>query len=138
MGELALGPNRVVIVAREAGFSLVEWRFAPPPAPGPPLHRHHREDEAFLVLAGELDVTIEETTDRLAPGGYAFVERMTWHTVANPGPAVCRFLVILSPPGLEGLWLETAALPRRTPEAILALQDRYGMETQGHVARRFE
>lgn len=142
--ELTLGPNGLVVVARaeDTGgvFSLVEWRMAPPPAPGPQLHRHRNEDESFFVVEGQLDVTVGETTTRLGPGGFAFAPRLTWHTVANAGDGVCRYLVLLSPPGLEGLWEETAALlagPAHSPDDLIALQERFGMETKDGRAREF-
>jgi quercetin dioxygenase-like cupin family protein len=144
--ELFIGPNRVVVVAggdQTAGrFAMVEWHMAPPPAPGPPEHRHHREDEAVPVLDGELDVLVDETTRHLTAGGFMFVPRMTWHTVANVGTRVCRFLVVLSPPGFEGFWRETArrlaGRPPPTPADLLALQDRFGMETRDRVGRTFD
>jgi mannose-6-phosphate isomerase-like protein (cupin superfamily) len=33
-----------------------------PPGGGPPPHVHHREDEAFWVLEGELEVMVGEST----------------------------------------------------------------------------
>lgn len=143
--ELVLGPNRVRVIAHGDDtadrFSLVEWRMAPLPAPGPQVHRHPTADEAFFVIDGHLDVTVDDATTRLDPGGFAFVPRMTWHTVANAGAGECRFLALFSPPGFEGLWEQTAALLAAGParaEEILALQVRFGMETKDGRARLFD
>ena len=44
----------------------------------------------------------------LATGDFLLVPRGEWHGLANPGPERARFLVVLSPPGFEGYWAETA------------------------------
>ncbi len=115
-------------------FSLVEWSMAPGPKSGSSLHRHLRSDEAFYVLEGLLEITVDDRTDRLGPGKFVFVERMTWHTVANGGTAVCRFLITTSPPGLEALWHRKSELlsnaRNESPEDLSALYLRFGVETQ--------
>ena len=143
--ELILGPNRVTVIAdgddTADRFSLVEWRMAPLPAPGPQVHRHLAEDEAFFVIDGRLDVTVDDVTTRLESGGFAFVPRMTWHTVANAGDGECRFLALFSPPGFEGMWEHISPLlaaGHADPEEILALQVRFGMETKDGRARLFD
>ena len=50
-----------------------------PPGGGPPPHLHHREDEAFWVLEGELEVTVGETTFRAGAGSFVHLPR-TSHT----------------------------------------------------------
>ena len=140
----ALGPNRVAILARgndtDGSYSVVEWVMAPPPALGPPLHRHEHEDEAVILLEGRLEATVEDQARHLSAREFLFVRRRTWHTVNNPGPGPARFLVLLSPPGFERFWEPMAALlahnPQPDPAAVLDLQRRYGMEAAG-AARRF-
>jgi hypothetical protein len=54
---------------------------------------------------------------------------------------VCRFLALFSPPGFEGMWEHIAPLlaeGRALPDEILALQVRFGMETQDGRARLFD
>ncbi len=50
-----------------------------PPGGGPPLHIHHREDEAFWVLEGELEVTVGETTFRAGAGSFVHLPKATPH-----------------------------------------------------------
>jgi hypothetical protein len=87
-------------------------------------------------------VLVDGTMRHLAAGGFVFFPRMIWHTVANVGTGVCRFLVVLTPPGFEGFWRETARrLAEHPPPAqadLLALQDRFGMETRDRDARTFD
>lgn len=143
--EVGLGPNRVAFVlgGTETGgrYSLTAWTMAPPPAPTPPVHIHEDADEAVYVVAGALTCQVGDRALAAGPGAVALVPRGTPHTLANPGPAPARFLVVLSPPGFEGYWRATARLLAAggspDPSEVLALQQRYQMASSG-AARRFE
>jgi quercetin dioxygenase-like cupin family protein len=145
--EVDLGPNHLIFhsVADDTGgqYSLVEWDMAAPPAPGPPRHRHLDADEACYVLDGHLTIEIEGRPEReLAAGAYALIPKGSWHVLANPGPGRARFLVILTPPGFEGYWMEQAALMAKRggpleAEEVAGLQRKYRMDAGGAV-RRFE
>ena len=50
-------------------FGLVESRVAA--GFSPPLHVHHREDESFYVLEGELTMQCGDRTFRAAAGSFA-------------------------------------------------------------------
>jgi len=139
-----MGPNQLQFVARAGdtggAYALIEWLMAPPPAPGPPLHRHLAEDEAVLMLEGLLDCTLDGAVSRVEPGEFVMVKKGSWHTLANPGPDHARFLIILSPPGFEGFWEDLADLNRAGApgtDTVLALQAKYQMDAAGH-ARRLE
>lgn len=144
MRRVTMGPNQIAFIARagdtDGAYALVEWLMAPPPAPGPPLHRHLAEDEAVLMLEGLLDCTLDGEARRLGPGDFVMVKKGRWHTLANPGPNHARYLIILSPPGFEGFWQELAELSRPGAPAsdrVLALQAKYRMDAGGQ-ARRLE
>jgi hypothetical protein len=66
------------------------------------------------------------------PGDFVVKPKSIPHTFWNAGPASCRFLEIISPPGLERLFSEAAAMMTptgpRNPAERVALSDRYGME----------
>lgn len=140
-----LGPNGLVfhtVPGAPGAFAVVEWDMAAPPAPGPPPHRHLDADEACYVLAGRLLMEVRGERHELRPGGFLDVRKGELHGLANPGPERARFLVILSPPGFDGYWAETAErLAARggplDPDEVAALQARYHMETDGAV-RRYE
>jgi quercetin dioxygenase-like cupin family protein len=144
LDALDLGPNRVTFVlgGAETGgrYSLTAWEMAPPPAPGPPAHAHADADEAIYLLDGALDCRVGAEEIQARPGAVVLIPRGVEHALANPGPSRARFLVVLSPPGFEGYWRETAALlagdSPPDPEVVLALQARYQMVTGGK-ARRF-
>jgi quercetin dioxygenase-like cupin family protein len=48
------------------------------PGGGPPPHKHAWE-EIYVVLSGEMDVSVDGKTQRLGPGGYAHVPANTPH-----------------------------------------------------------
>ena len=65
-----------------------------------PLHVHHREDEAFWIIEGELTFQIGDETIRASPGSFLFGPKDVPHTyTVDSGPA--KLLFILSPPGLR-------------------------------------
>jgi mannose-6-phosphate isomerase-like protein (cupin superfamily) len=65
-----------------------------------PLHVHHREDEGFWILEGELTFQIGEQQLQAGPGSFVFGPRGVPHSYrVDRGPA--RILYILSPAGFE-------------------------------------
>ena len=72
-----------------------------------PLHVHHREDEAFWILEGELTFQVGEETIKASPGSFLFGPRNVPHRyTVDSGPA--RLLFLLSPPGFEKLIYATS------------------------------
>jgi quercetin dioxygenase-like cupin family protein len=109
-----LGPNRVRFVLDRPGsdlaFSLTEFLMAPPPAPGPPRHRHMAEEEAIYLVDGRLAITVEDRTTEIAEGGVVYVPRGTTHTLANAGHDPARLFIVFSPAGAEQYWRKAAEL----------------------------
>ena len=69
-----------------------------------PLHVHHREDEAFWVLEGELTFQIGEETIKASPGSFLFGPKDVPHRyTVDSGPA--RMLFYPLAPGLRGVHL---------------------------------
>ena len=74
-----------------------EWDLAPYPGDQAPPHVHHRSDEAFYVLAGQLEVLVRDERRILTTGELAFIPAGTVHTFANRGPDAARILVVMTP-----------------------------------------
>ncbi len=74
-----------------------EWDLAPFPGDQAPPHVHHRSDEAFYVLDGQLEVLVGTERRTLRTGDLAFVTAGTVHTFASRGPGNCRVLVVMTP-----------------------------------------
>jgi len=76
---------------------IKEWDLAPYPGDQAPPHVHHGSDEAFYVLAGELEVLMGAERRILTNGELAFIPAGTVHTFANRGPGSSRILVVMTP-----------------------------------------
>jgi quercetin dioxygenase-like cupin family protein len=105
------------------------------PGSGPVPHRHSREDESFFVLDGELEFRVGERVIVAAPGSFVFAPRGIPHTFKNVGTTPARFLVIVSPAGLEKFFDERTALGKEVPTTdpsyaarYKALTEKYGLE----------
>jgi quercetin dioxygenase-like cupin family protein len=92
-----------------------------------PLHVHHRDDEAFWILEGEVTFEVGDETIEARVGDYVFAPRDIPHrfTVGDRG---CRMLFILVPGGIEDVIRATSepaasrTLPPPAAEAPTAEQ----------------
>ncbi len=120
-------------------FSLVEVSVLP--QAGPPLHLHHREDEAFYVLAGEFSFQVDEHTLKATAGDYVYLMRETRHTLKNVGTAPGALLVWMVPAGLERFLDEVGVRLKNKHEPpvpfsdaelqkLLLIAPKYGLEIQ--------
>jgi oxalate decarboxylase/phosphoglucose isomerase-like protein (cupin superfamily) len=75
---------------------------------GVPRHTHTREDEAYFVLAGELEVTVGERTFVLRPGDTLLAPRDLPHQLRNSGSTTNHYLLVFSPSGFEEFIMATA------------------------------
>lgn len=110
------------------------------PGFSPPLHVHHREDEAFYVLEGELTMRCGDRTFRATAGSFVFLPRDVPHTFVVEGDTPARMLTLISPGGGEGVFVEGGrpaehdGLPPAAPPDIPALRrasEKFGGEIVG-------
>lgn len=125
--------------AADTGGLMTIVEVTCPPHEAAPLHVHHREDEAFWILAGDVTIEVGETTIECHAGDYAFGPRDVPHRY-TVGAAGCAMLFILTPGGFEGLVrdmgrpAESRTLP---PPSMLdfghvaAVAEKYGCELLG-------
>lgn len=86
-------------------FGLVEsWMM--PPSFASPYHVHHREDEAFYVVEGELAVICDGKWIKAGPGTYVFGPREIPHGFKVVGSAPARILLLCAPAGFEHFVLD--------------------------------
>ena len=114
-----------------------------PPGYEPPLHVHHNEDEAFVILEGEVTFTIGEQCIRAVPGAYVFAPRGVPHIFKVEGNASARMLTFNYPAGFEQFFVElgrpapgpvlpTAGEPNEAEMAkLLELAEKYGLQILG-------
>lgn len=124
--------------AETAGvLGLLEVRFSAGMAP--PLHVHHREDEAFYMLEGE--IRFRHGTDEFVagPGEFVFGQREVPHGFKVMGEGA-RALILMTPGGLEEMFLEggipavdgmDAPKVEYDMERVTALAAKYGWDVLG-------
>jgi len=105
----------------------------------PPPHIHHREDETFYVLEGEMTFSIGGQTIKATPGTMVFAPRDVVHSFTIDSEQV-RILVMNTPAGLEEFFKECSVpapsitLPPPTEvsyseiQKMMALAPKYGFE----------
>ena len=108
------------------------------PGGGVEPHRHSREDESFYVLEGQFEFRIGERGERVIladPGSFVFAPRGIPHAFKNVGTTPGKFLVVVSPAGLEKFFDERTALGKEIPTTdpsyaarSKALNEKYGLE----------
>lgn len=106
----------------------------------PPPHIHHREDESFYILEGEITASIGGQTIKGTPGTLIFGPRNVAHSFEILSEEV-RMLILLTPAGLEGYFKEcsvpaptmTLPPPAEVPygdiQKLIAVAQKYGIES---------
>jgi len=104
--------------AADTGGQMTILEITEPPGAEAPLHVHHREDEAFWVLEGDVNFEVGDTTIEAHAGDYAFGPRDIPHRY-TVGDAGCRMLFIFTPGGFEDLLIQMSepATSRTVPPA---------------------
>ena len=127
--------------AADTGGQMTIVEMTEPPGAEAPLHVHHREDEGFWVLEGDVTFEVGDTTIEASAGDYAFGPRDVPHRY-TVGDAGCRMLFICTPGGFEDLVVamsepagsRTLPPPPEGPpdmERMAAIAGRYGCELIG-------
>ena len=115
-------------------FSLAEQLL--PKGSAPPVHRHTREDEAWIVLDGEVTFFLDDKHHTAGPGSYIFGPRDRTHTFRVESETA-RIATLLIPGTAEAFFHATGrpatALTLPPPEqpdldALLAGMAEHGIE----------
>src|SRR5580700_2614778 len=89
------------VTSLDSGGVVSAFENVTPPKQGPPLHRHHREDEWFYVATGTFVFEIDGKRTEFGQGGSIFAPRELPHRWANTGDEPAILLVTLFPGGFE-------------------------------------
>lgn len=91
--------------AADTGGQMTIIEVTEGPGAEAPLHVHHREDEGFWILEGDVTLYVGDAIIEARAGDYAFGPRDIPHRY-TVGPAGCRMLFICTPGGFENLVIE--------------------------------
>jgi len=124
--------HRVLLDGKQTRGALALVEVIAPPGGVIPPHIHHREEETFHVLEGELEMWCGGHTTRLRAGDTFFAPRGVPHSPRAVGESALRILVTLTPAGFERFFREADDLGERgeaTPERITELlKTQYGCD----------
>jgi quercetin dioxygenase-like cupin family protein len=97
--DVALGS--ILLSGEDTGgaYCLLDLRVAP--GKGVPRHTHTREDEAYLVLSGELEAIVGDQVFTLRAGETLIAPRNIPHQLRNSGTIANHYLIMFSPAGFE-------------------------------------
>jgi quercetin dioxygenase-like cupin family protein len=131
--ELDFIGSRARILASEERLGLVDM-VEVPAGQMPPLHVHHREDEGFYVMAGEVTLFMPGDQVTLAAGDFFLAPRGVPHSY-RVGDAPARWLIISTPGGFERFVADVAALGELDPERMTAVAAEHDIEILGPPGR---
>lgn len=92
----------ITVTGEDTGGLLSIVEITEPPGTEAPLHVHHREDEGFYILEGEVTLYVGDETIEASAGDFAWGPRDIPHRY-TVGPNGCRMLFICVPGGFEDL-----------------------------------
>jgi quercetin dioxygenase-like cupin family protein/catechol 2,3-dioxygenase-like lactoylglutathione lyase family enzyme len=141
-GPASWGPGDQItflITGEETGGAFFMAEVSVPPGGGPGPHVHQREEESFHVLEGTLTIQVGGKTVIASPGDFVHLPRGVVHSFRNTGNVNAKFLVVVTPAGLEKFFEEAfypaadrSAAPPPATEALvarlLAAAPTYGLE----------
>lgn len=95
-----------LITGDETGGAYFMAEVSVPPGGGPGPHLHRREDESFHLLQGTLTVQAGEKTINACAGDFVYLPRGVVHSFRNTGDIDAKFLLVVTPAGLENFFAE--------------------------------
>ena len=66
-----------------------------------PLHYHERAENAYIVLEGTVEITVEGVSRTVGPNGVAWIPPGLEHSVGNAGDTPARLIEIYAPAGQD-------------------------------------
>ncbi len=116
-------------------FGLMEhWEM--PVGFASPYHTHHREDESFYVLEGEMAFVCGGKWVKGGPGTFVYGPREMAHGFKVIGTRPARMLLMCNPGGFERFVLEQTAPIAEPPSPpdmgkLMTLAGKYGIDIHG-------
>jgi quercetin dioxygenase-like cupin family protein/catechol 2,3-dioxygenase-like lactoylglutathione lyase family enzyme len=110
-----------LLTGEQTGGSFFLAEVSVPPGGGPPPHIHRLEEETFYVQQGTLTVQVGGETLQASPGDCVYLPRGIMHCFKNTGNVDAKFLVMVTPAGLENFFAEAfqPAADRQTAPPLI-------------------
>ena len=133
------------VTGEETGGAYALFDFLILPGNGTPPHVHHREEEGFWILSGELTFYLGIDSDRVVAraGDYIHAPRDIPHFFMNEGKEPVKALCLVTPAGLEKFF-ELVGTPLPGPDSqplplnhavdlpkVMANASKFGLEIFG-------
>lgn len=87
-----------------------------PPNVGPPLHVHHRDDEFFIVIEGEMEFCIGDVWHKVGPGAVVFAPKNIPHKFRNAGQTPSKHWVFTVPSGFDTFYRQCSEVFATGPD----------------------
>ena len=98
---------RVIADGSDTGGALTVMEQRARRSFSPPLHVHHHEDTALLVLDGQITVRVGDVDRCLAAGGFIWLPREVPHSF-RVDTDEAHFLELATPSGIEGFHIDAS------------------------------
>jgi quercetin dioxygenase-like cupin family protein len=112
-------------------FGLIDNMM--PPGFSSPYHTHHREDEAFFVLEGDMAFVCDGNWIKGGPGPFVFGPRGLPHGFTVLGDKPARLLLLCTPGGFEQFVVEMSEPVPAPPDMakLMTVAEKYGIDILG-------
>jgi quercetin dioxygenase-like cupin family protein len=125
------GDLSFLIRKEQSNGALLAVETIAPPAEGPPLHTHTREEETIYVVSGQFRFQVGDEVSDAPAGSFAWVPRGAAHTWQNVGGDPGTLLVTFMPAGMEGFFERQSRLQEFDAEEFHAAARAHGTDVVG-------
>jgi len=110
--------NQLLLKAsgQQTGGAYELYQQSNPPGAGVPPHIHTSEDETFYIIRGLVRFLVGDKWIEAGPGTTLWAPRNVPHGYQIVGDEPAVLLFVVSPPNLEPMFAELAALPPGPPD----------------------
>ena len=123
-------PLRMLCESCETGGAWSLFEEDVPLGMGPPPHRHDW-DEAYYILAGEIEFTIDGELVTSSTGDFNYLPRNTVHGFKGASPSPARVLIFAAPAHGSEFFEEVSAQVKSVPDDLRKVPEigrRHGIE----------
>lgn len=92
---------RLLVPGEQTANAYCMLEISSPAGRSTPMHTHEHEDEAIMMLDGELEVLVDGERHLLKSGSSVMLPRGSRHQLINRTDSMSRYIVVCSPAGFE-------------------------------------